>query len=513
MKYTTRIRYFGRQHKLLLILFPAILLLTAFIIWQKDTIFSDRANHEITAVLGIALEPPHLDPTAGSAAAIGEITYGNIFEGLTRINEQGEVLPALAENWQILEDGLVYMFRIQESVTFHDGRLLTLQDIKNNLEKIIASDSINPQRSLFREIETIEISGNRELIIRLTKPSSRFLFNLGLPAAVIVSLDPDTDNKTKPVGTGPFIFSRWQRGDRLELKKSNAYWGKPANLERVIFRFISDPTAALAGLLSGDIDAFPNYPAAEALLRIGQAPHLAYSVGATQGKTILAINNKRPFLKDIRVRRALAHAIDRSVIIRDGMNGTALPIGSHFSPVEKGYVDLTGQYPYNPEEAKKLLKEAGAENITIKLALPPPAYARRSGEVIAYQLGKAGIDVTIEQVEWAEWLSKVFHGQDYDLSVVAHVEPFDLDIYARKHYYFGYHNTHYQAIYEKLSTEQNEQERLRLIEEAQKIIADDCVNVFLFLLPKITVWNKKLEGIWQNAPVPANVMSDVRWVQ
>ena len=485
-----------------------MILIAVFIIRQEKAYLPDS---ERTVIVGQVLEPPHLDPTAGSAAAIGEIVHANIFEGLTRINAQGEVLPGLAESWLISSDGLVHLFNIRKDVLFHDGQLLTVHDIKDSLENIIAPKSINPQKHLFQMISDVEILDETRIIIRLEKPSNRFLFNLGLPAAVIVSHDRQIDNKTNPVGTGPFIFSRWSRGDRIELKRNSAYWGDEAFLERVVFRFIPDPTAALAGLLSGDIDIFPSYPAPETLIRIERDSRLLYSVGATQGKTILAINNERPFLNDIRVRRALAHAVDRSIVIRDSQNNVALPIGSHFSPMEKGYVDLTGLYPPDMEKAKSLMAEAGAEALSLRLVVPPPAYARRSSEVVAYQLEKTGIRISIEQVEWAEWLSRVFHGKDYDLTIVAHVEPFDLDIYARDNYYFGYHSAHYQEIYQKLASEQNVNEQIRLIEEAQITIADDCVNVFLFLLPKISVWNKDIDGVWKDAPIPANVMSEIRW--
>ncbi|MDR1828071.1 MAG: ABC transporter substrate-binding protein [Methylobacteriaceae bacterium] len=490
------------------------LLVTGFVVLagmlSPATAAAGEAGRD-SVVIGMVLEPPHLDPTAGAAAAIGEVVYANVFEGLTRIDERGEVVPGLAEGWDISPDGLTYTFHLRDRVRFHNGYALTADMVRQNLDALSAPSGVNPQKRLFEDIESVAVAGERTVVVKLSRLSGRFLFNLGLPAALILSRHENVDNKTRPVGTGPFVFSRWYRGDRLELVRNPDYWGEPAALSRVTFRFISDPTAALAGMLSGDIDGFPNFPAPESLVRFQMEPGLRVTVGATQGKTILALNNARKPLNDIRVRRAIAHAVDRAVVIRDVENGAAVPIGSHMVPMEPGYVDLTGFYPHDVEKAKALLKEAGVEHPRIEIAMPPPAYARRGGEVLAYQLEKAGISVVLRQMEWAEWLSGVFHGKDFDATVIAHVEPFDLDIYARPDYYFGYDSAVYQLIYQRLATEMNGERRRELVAEAQRIIAEDCVNVFLFLLPKIGVWNAKLEGYWTNVPVPANDMTGVRW--
>jgi peptide/nickel transport system substrate-binding protein len=145
------------------------------------------------------------------------------------------------------------------------------------------------------------------------------------------------------------------------------------------------------------------------------------------------------------------------------------------------------------------------------MALPPPEYARRSGEIIAAQLKKVGIEVEIVPMEWAQWLSDVFKAKNYDLTVISHVEPLDLDIYARDDYYFDYKNPAYKALIAELSTTFDQSKRLELYGKAQQMLADDAVNVFLFLLPKSGVWNAKLKGLWDNAPIPANDLTEVSW--
>jgi peptide/nickel transport system substrate-binding protein len=463
--------------------------------------------------VGVRLEPPHLDPTAGAAAAIGEIGYANLFEGLTRIDRNGKVQPALAASWDISDDGKIYVFHLQSGVTFHNGATFSSSDVKFSFDRARGEASVNPQKGLFEPIDMIDAPDPATVKITLKRPTGAFLFNLGWPAAVIVSPLSAETNKTEPVGTGPFKFSNWIKGSSLELVRNEHYWGKPVKLDKITFKFVSDPTAAYAGLLANDIDAFPIYPAPENLDQFRADKRFAVVVGNTEGKTILAINNgKKPF-DDLRVRQALAFAIDRKAVIDGAMFGIGQPIGSHYAPSDPGYVDLTGQYAYDPYRSKALLREAGVSDLKIKLVLPPPEYARRGGEIIAQQLKAIGISVELQPVEWAQWLSDVFKAKNYDLTIISHVEPMDLDIYARDDYYFDYHSDAYKAVMTELAGATDETKRLELIGKAQKILADDCVNVFLFLLPKSGVWNAKLKGLWENTPIPVNDLTEVEWTE
>lgn len=464
-------------------------------------------------VVGVRLEPPHLDPTAGAAAAIGEVTYANVFEGLTRIDRDGKVKPALASSWEISDDGKTYVFRLRSGVTFHDGTTFSASDVKFSLERARGEGSVNPQKGLFEPIDKIETSDPTTVTITLKRPTGAFLFNLGWPAAIIVSAKSAETNKTNPIGTGPFRFSNWTKGASVELVRHENYWGRKVALEKVLFRVIADPSAAYASLMAGDVDAYPIYPAPENLDQFRADKRFTVVVGNTEGKTILAINNGKAPFNDLKVRQALAYAVDRNAVITGAMYGIGQPIGSHFSPTDPGYVDLTAQYAYDPYKAKALLREAGVNDLKLRLVLPPPEYARRGGEIIAQQLKAIGIAVEIVPVEWAQWLSDVFKAKNYDLTIISHVEPMDLDIYARDDYYFDYKSSAYKALYAELAATTDETKRLELVGKAQKMIADDCVNVFLFLLPKSGIWNAKLKGLWENAPIPVNDLTEVEWVE
>ncbi len=464
-------------------------------------------------VLGMPLEPPHLDPTAGAAAAIDEVLYANVFEGLTRIGSRGEVLPALAESWTVSDDGKIYTFKVRTGVKFHDGTDFDAEDVKFSLDRARGDGSINAQKGLFAAIDAVEATDPATVMVTLKTPQGSFLYNLGWGDAVIVAPESAATNMTNPVGTGPFKFDNWAKGSSITIVKSDAYWGDPAALERAEFRIIPDAAAAIPALLSGDVQALPNFQLGDALAQVQSDPRFKVVIGSTEGETVLSTNNKKPPFDNPRVRQAIAHAIDRQAIIDGASGGFGVPIGSHFAPHNPAYVDLTGTYPYDVAKAKQLLKEAGFENgFTATLKLPPVPYARDGGQIVASQLREIGIELEIVPVEWADWLKQVFTEKDYDLSMVSHTEPNDIDIYARKDYYFNYDNPAFDAIIEKLNLTSDETTRKELYGQAQKILADDAVVGFLFELPKIGIWDAKVEGLWENSPIQANDLTKVKWV-
>ena len=329
---------------------------------------------------------------------------------------------------------------------------------------------------------------------------------------MIVGPESIETEATNPVGTGPFKFAEWAQGDHVTLTRYDAYWGEPAALSTATFRFISDPTAAFAAMMAGDVDAFPNYPAPETLAQLAADPRFKVIVGSTEGETILAMNNHQPPLDNVKVREAIAHAINRQDIIDGAMFGYGTPIGTHFAPHNPDYVDLTGLSAYDPEKSKALLAEAGVSDLTLRLALPPPTYARRGGEIIAAELAAVGIKTEITNVEWAQWLEQVFKGHDFDLTIVSHTEPMDINIYARPDYYFGYGKPDFVALMETLTKTTDPAARSDLLKQAQEMIAKDYVNAYLFQLAKTGVANAKIEGLWENSPTQANDLTAVHWV-
>ncbi len=464
------------------------------------------------AIIGLQLEPPHLDPTSAAAGAIDQVLYANVFEGLTRFGPNGSVQPGLAASWTISDDGLSYTFQLREGVIFHDGTTFESSDVVFSLDRARAEDSTNAQKALFAGIEGVEALGDSSVRIDLAAPQGNFLFNLAWGDAVMVAPESIEDIKNLPIGTGAFRFEQWRRGDQISLSRNADYWGEAASLEAATFKFISEPTAAYAAMLAGDIDAFYSYPAPENLAQFERDPRFTVLSGNTEGETILAMNNQQAPFDDIRVRKAVSHAIDRQAIIDGAMFGYGTPIGSHFAPHNPDYVDLTANAGFDPALARELLAQAGyAEGFSTTLKLPPPSYARRGGEIIAAQLREVGIEAEISFLEWAQWLEQVFRGYDYGLTIVSHTEPMDINIYARPDYYFQYDNPDFQALMETLAVESDPAVRSALLAQAQTTIAKDFVNGYLFQLALTSVVDAKLKGIWKDAPTQAVDLTGVRW--
>ncbi len=463
--------------------------------------------------LGMVLEPPTLDPTASAAAAVDEVVYANLFEGLTRIGPDGAVLPGLASAWEVSADGLTYRFTLREGVTFHDGTGFDAQDVVFSLNRARAEDSLNAQKTLFAGIDSVTAEGPTSVAITLTAPDGNLPFNLAWGDAVIVAPETADTNATAPVGTGPFRFVDRVEGDRVELARYDGYWGPAPALARATFRFVSDPNAAYAAMMAGDLDAFPNFPAPETLAQFEADPRFNVIVGTTEGETLLAMNNQSGPLAEPKVREAIARALNRADIIDGAMFGYGTPIGSHFAPHHPAYVDLTGLTPYDPDAARALLQVAGTGPLTLRLMLPPPTYARRGGEIIAAQLREVGIETEITNLEWAQWLEQVFKGHDYDLTVISHTEPMDIGIYGREDYYFGYDSPEFRRIMTDLAATADPDARAALMGQAQRRIAEDHVNAWLFQLAKTGVADARLDGLWQNAPTQANDLTAVRWTR
>ena len=468
------------------------------------------AQSDLTVAL--QLEPPHLDPTSAAAGAIDSVLYSNVFEGLTRFASDGSIIPGLAKSWEISEDGTSYTFHLNAGVTFHDGSSMDAQDVKFSLDRARGEDSANAQKALFAGITDVSVVDPLTVKVSLDAANGSFLFNMAWGDAVIVAPETIENIKTNPVGTGAFEFSNWVQGDRIELTRNADYWGTPAALENATFKFISDPTAGFAAMMAEDVDAFVNVPAPENLPQFEADPRFQVIVGSTEGETILSTNNKMPPLDNVKVRKAIAHAIDRQAIIDGAMFGVGTPIGTHFAPHHPDYLDLTANSAYDPDLAKQLLAEAGFENgFETTLKLPPPSYARRGGEIIAAQLRAVGIQTEISNLEWAQWLEQVFRGKDYGLTIVSHTEPMDIGIYARPDYYFQYDNPAFQTLMTDLRSESDPATRSAMLQNAQTIISEDYVNGFLFELAVPTVANAKIRGLWENAPTQATDLTGVSW--
>ena len=460
-------------------------------------------------------EPPGLDPTANTAAAIDRVVYANIYEGLVKVNRNGEFIPGLATAWTVSPDGKVYTFDLRKNVTFHNGEPFKAAVARWNLERNAAEATKNAHPEYFRGIEKIETPDEYTLVVTLKDVDALFIAHLAEGDAVMLPTKGYENAASEPVGTGPFRFVTWVRGDRVEMTRNIKYWN-PAlpYLDKVTFKFIGDASAQIAALKAGDIDVIGYIAAPEQASEMAKDKRFKVFAGTTTGEVIMGTNNKRKPFDNKLVRQAMAYAIDRQTVIDLVMFGYGTPIGSHWSPSTPYYKDLTGRFAYNPEKAKALLAEAGYPNgfaATIKL----PAiysYSRRAGEVIADMLGQVGIKLKIEVVEWGYWLDRIFKQKDYDLTMIGHVEAWDIGIYANPDYYFQYDSQEFRDAYAKALKAPNEAEKAKWFGRCQEIIADDAVNGYLFSAPSLPAMKAEVMNWWENYPTIALDCTEV-WLK
>ncbi len=459
-------------------------------------------------------EPPGLDPTTNTAAAIDRVVYANIYEGLVKVDSGGGFLPGLANGWNISADGKVYTFNLRKGVAFHNGEAFDAAAAKWNLERAALPENGNPHPEYFSGIESIDTPDSHTLVIRLKSVDALFIAHMAEGDAVMLPMKGYEDAKSNPIGTGPFKFVKWERGDRVEMVRFDGYWNPfLPYLDRVVFRFISDPAAQIAALKAGDIDVIGYVAAPESAMMLEKDPRFKVFAGTTTGEVIMSTNNKAAPFDNLLVRRAMAHAIDRQAVVDLVMFGYGTPIGSHWSPSTPYYKDLTGRYPYDPEKARALLKEAGYPNgFTATIKLPAIySYSRRAGEVIADMLGKVGIDLTIEIVEWGQWIDRIFKKKEYQLTMIGHVEAWDIGIYAKPDYYFQYDSQEFRDAYANALTAPDEAGKAKWFGRCQEIIADDAVNGFLFSAPSLAVMKADVMGWWENYPTIALDCTAVWW--
>jgi peptide/nickel transport system substrate-binding protein len=464
-----------------------------------------------TVTLALTLEPPVLDPTASASSSIAEITQYNIFETLTKINADGSVSPLLAESWDVAADLKTYTFRLRQGVVFHNGAPFNAEAVKFSFERAGGEKSTNKDKRTFAAMK-VRVLDSHTVVLETEDIDPDFLFVMGQGTSIIVEPKSAATNTTKPVGTGPYKLGQWQKGASITLVAWPQYRdaGK-IRIQRATFRFIPDSAAQVAALLAGDVDAFPR-ATPRSVPQFEKNARFQVLVSGSRAKTIVAINNGKKPLDDVRVRQAITAAIDRKAVIEGAAEGYGVPIGSHYVPGAFGYVDTTGVSPHDLDKAKALLAEAGVKlPLQLTMTLPPAPYARQGGEVIAAQLAKVGIQVKLQNVEWAQWLSGTYGNKQYDLTMISHVEPFDLGNFAKPEYYWNYDSKPFQALFDKIKSTPNPTDRARLLGDAQRMLANDAVHAFLYQPQWVTIANKNLHGLWKDMPVFVNDLSALYW--
>jgi peptide/nickel transport system substrate-binding protein len=472
-----------------------------------------EVQHGGNLVVQVATEPPGLDLTASPASAIAGVVHYNVQECLVKVDKHGKLAPWLAERWYTT-DNVNYTFFLKKGVRFHNGRELKAADVKFVLDRAANPETKHPNRPRYEAIADIIVKDDYTLTVRLKDVDANFLLTLARQGSVIYPREAVETLKTAPLGTGPFTVADWVRGDRIVLTRNKDYHVKGLpHLDKVTYRFIADPNAALAALKAGDVDASMFGLGPENVADLKKDPKLQVVLGDTTNDVILSMNNgKKPF-SEKKVRLAITHAINKDEVLKGAMFGYGKILGSNVDPLNPYYVDMTKAVPFDPARAKKLLADAGYPggfDAVLKVS-PTYYYTVRTGEVLVSQLAKVGVRVKIEQIEWGQWLSQVWREANYDMSIIGHAEPWDINNYANPKYYYRWDNPEFQKLFKESEVTLDDKKRRDLYVKMQKMLADEAPAVWLYMHPRLAVTKKGLSGIWKDLPISAFDLSEVAW--
>lgn len=456
-------------------------------------------------VVGQIAEPQSLDPHAVTAVNDFRILM-NVYEGLVRYASGTlEVEPGLAESWTISEDGTVYTFSLRDGVQFHDGSALDAEAVVFNFERMLNEDHPYhntgpfPLSFFFSAISGVEALDARTVRFTLNEPYAPFLSNLAYPTGLIVSpaavMQHGADFGRNPSGTGPFRFAEWQSNERVVVTRNDDYWGDNAALEAVVFRPITDANTRVAEMLSGGIDVMVEVPP----VALPQFRGANYQVHEQAGPHVwfLILNALEGPFADVRVRQAANYAINREAIVRDVLEGTATVAAGPTPPAFAwAYNNDLEPYPYDPDRARALIAEAGAEGAQLTFyvteggsgMLDPVAM----GTAIQADLAAVGFDVRIETYEWNTFLGQVNPGLQgkADMAQMAWMtnDPDTLPFLALRTaawpdqggFNSGYYsNSEVDALLEAARVATDQDERARLYREMQVIVQQDAPWVFV----------------------------------
>lgn len=450
--------------------------------------------------LGFTLEPTSLDISGTAGQAIPQVLLDNVYEGLVRVDDDGSITPSLAESYTISEDGLSYRFTLREA-RFHDGSTLTAADVVWSLSRLLddGSTAILPtQLAQFSRVNTVEASGN-VVTLTLSERDNDLMYNLTQRGGVIFRKET-TAFANAAIGTGPFVLTKWDKGNSITLERFNDYWGRKADTNTVVFRYFADATALSNAMLAGDIDVMTTVQSPESLSVFQSRDDVKVLSGSTNCEVTLGMNNSRAPFNDASVRKAVRQAIDKQALIKTAWAGYGTEIGSFVPPTDPWYEDLTDVAPYDPGAARDALFTAGVKPGTpITLDVPPINYATNSSEFIAAALNDVGFAVSIKPVTWEEWLDRVFTKADFDLTIVCHIERNDMAIYANPDYYFRFDNAEYRDLIAAAGSAATDSARTQSLRDAARILAEQSASDWLWLMPNLQVAKRDVAGIVKNS--------------
>jgi peptide/nickel transport system substrate-binding protein len=448
--------------------------------------------------IGLVAEPASLDFTTTDGAAIPQALLGNIYETLVKQDDSGKIVPSLAKSWTVSPDRKTYTFDLVDNAKFSNDKPFTANDAVFSINRVKTAWTIS-LKSAMDVVAGAKALSPTQLQVTLSKPSNDWLFRMTTRIGAMFSESGVSALATAPVGTGPFKFSKWNRGDSIVLARNDGYWGTKPFFQQITLKYFKDATALNNALLTSTINVIGTVQAPEALSQFTSNSKYQVIEGTTNAEVLLSFNNSRPVFKDLRTRQAIRMAIDHKALLDTCWAGRGKLIGSMVPPTDPWYEDLTNVAPYDVAKAKSLLQASGAAGKTLRLRLPTLPYATSCGQVVKSQLEQAGLKVQIDQLEFpAAWLTTVFKNADYDMSIIAHVEPRDLGAVFNAKYYTRYDDPTLQG-YLAAADSGDEAAQVDNMKKAARRLSEQAAGDWLFLLPNLMVADKDVKGLPTNA--------------
>ncbi|WP_083499717.1 ABC transporter substrate-binding protein [Tropicibacter naphthalenivorans] len=477
-----------------------------------------------TLVIASTQVPRHLNGSVQSGLATG-LPSTQIFASPLRYDETWEPQPYLAESWETSEDGLSVTLNLVEGATFHDGQPITSEDVAFS---IMNTRDHHPFKSMFAPVETIDTPDAQTVVIHLSQPHPALLLALSPALAPVLpkhvfgdGQDPKSHPaNSAPVGSGPFMLDEFTPGEAIVLKKNPNFFmeGRP-KLDEIIVRIIKDSSALLIAMENGEADMYPFMAGSQEIRRLEKVDHLAITSEGYAGIgpiNWLAFNTASPKLSDVRVRQAIAYAVDRGFITKALHRGVSKPQRGPIIESSPFFDETIPEYKVDLDKARALMAEAGFADgmeLTVDYIPGPKEQQQTVAEYLKSQLKKIGIEVTVRAApDFPTWAGRV-GGHDFELTMDVVFNWGDPVIGVHRTYLSdnirqgviwsntqSYSNARVDELLNAAAVEMDEAKRAELYAEFQQIVATDVPVYWINALPYHTAYDKRLQnvpnGIW-----------------
>ena len=430
--------------------------------------------------------PDTLDPHATSGTLTFQVVR-SFYDTLVEPNTEGRLVPALAESWSVSDDNLTWTFTLRDDVVFHNGDELSSADVKATFERLMDPETSSPKANEFDSVEAVETPDEQTVVMQLSEPYAPLLSTLAsgwgaiLPKSLI---DSGHDFANQPVGTGPFVFEEWVRDNRIVMSKNSSYWmADLPRVDRVVMNIIVEPSVQVQGLVAGDLDIIDTVPTEEiGMLEENKETTIMRDLAALV--MVLAMNTEREPLNQVSVRQAISQAIDKQAAL-DTAYGGGEPVSTFMDYNDPYYVDYSEILPYDPEAARQKLANAGVDlDEPLTMALPQNYDAHvQAGQIYEDMLSEIGLNIELQLVDWSTWLSDVYSGGNYDLTVIGHTGKLDPDGrlagYGTGESYVNWENQEAAALIKEARSVVEFEERKELYAEALEIMAREVPQAYI----------------------------------